>query len=444
MPERMKFSKSKIAALNPPENGRATCYDEIVPKLALRITAAGTRSFYVVKRAGADMVWLKLGTFPDMTVERAREEAEKALGDFTADSNPAMIRKARRAEMTASEFFDKEFGPRHLFKLRSGERRRRVFNMHVRPVLGKRKLSDVVRQDVARILSDMDAKGYAGHTVNQVKNLVSGMFRHAIEWGFSSTNPVTGIRGRKGVERDRFIHGDELPRFFHSLAAETNETLRDYLLISLLTGARRNNVVSMKWSDVRLHEGVWCIVRTKNDEPQNVALSPEAISILKARVGCDKTWVFPGRSKRGHITEPKSGWKRILDRDELAQILALIKAEGHSLPSLNDGLSIEKQLSLAKLSAEKFEVDISGARLHDLRIHDLRRTLGSWQAKSGASLVIIGKSLNHKSQAATAIYARLDLDPVRQSVNMATSAMLAAGGLKAPAQVVDINKKGVA
>lgn len=69
-------------------------------------------------------------------------------------------------------------------------------------------------------------------------------------------------------------------------------------------------------------------------------------------------------------------------------------------------------------------------RIPDLRIHDLRRTLGSWQAITGASLPIIGKSLNHKSQQATAIYARLDLDPVRMSVEKATAAMLVAAGVR--------------
>lgn len=73
-------------------------------------------------------------------------------------------------------------------------------------------------------------------------------------------------------------------------------------------------------------------------------------------------------------------------------------------------------------------------------LHDLRRTLGSWQARTGASLAIIGKSLNHKSQQATAIYARLDLDPVRQAVNTATAAMIEAAGLKDGAEIVPIKK----
>ena len=438
MPDRVKFTKSRVAAFPQPVTGRATYYDETVQKLALRVTAAGSRTFYVVKRVGAEMVWLKLGTFPDMTVERAREEAEKALGDFTADQNPATIRRARRKEMTAGEFFDKEYNPRHLSKLRSGKRRAKVFDIHIRPRIGSKKLSDVDRQVVARLLGEMDGNGYAGHTINHVRNLVSGMFRHAVEWGFAEANPVFGIRGRKGIKRDRFMRGDELSRFFQSLAAEVNETLRDYLLLSLLTGARRSNVVEMRWQDVRLDEGVWTILRTKNDEPQNVTLSPEAIAILEARVGCHRDWVFPGRSKRGHITEPKSGWKRILDRDELAQILEMIKAEGHPVADGHEFNSVEKQLQQAKSAAAALNVDTSCARLPDLRIHDLRRTLGSWQAKTGASLVVIGKSLNHKSPSATAIYARLDLDPVRQSVNTATAAMMEAGGMKPAAEIKPI------
>ena len=68
--------------------------------------------------------------------------------------------------------------------------------------------------------------------------------------------------------------------------------------------------------------------------------------------------------------------------------------------------------------------------LMDIRIHDLRRTLGSWQAAMGANSFIIGKSLGHKTQNATAIYARLNLDPVKESVSKATDAMFAFMGDK--------------
>ena len=66
------------------------------------------------------------------------------------------------------------------------------------------------------------------------------------------------------------------------------------------------------------------------------------------------------------------------------------------------------------------------ARIGDLTIHDLRRTMGSWQAAAGASLTIIGKSLGHANESSTKIYARVDLAPVQESMFGAVDAMLRA------------------
>jgi integrase len=63
----------------------------------------------------------------------------------------------------------------------------------------------------------------------------------------------------------------------------------------------------------------------------------------------------------------------------------------------------------------------------DIRLHDIRRTFGSYQAIAGASLQVIGKSLGHKSQQSTQVYARLHNDPIRASVNSATATMLSLG-----------------
>jgi len=61
-----------------------------------------------------------------------------------------------------------------------------------------------------------------------------------------------------------------------------------------------------------------------------------------------------------------------------------------------------------------------------VRFHDLRRTVGSWLAGSGESLQLIGKVLNHRDVSTTAIYARLNLDPVRQALERNASKMLEA------------------
>ena len=215
---------------------------------------------------------------------------------------------------------------------------------------------------------------------------------------------MLGIKTRAKVKRDRFLQSDELPRFFESLAVESNPTLRDYILLALLTGARRSNLLAMRWSDIRMDEAIWRIPMTKNGTPQNVTLSPEAMAILTGRkeaADMGAVYVFPGTGASGHIEEPKKAVIRVMERAGIPY-----------------GRKTENGVTL----------------------HDLRRTLGSWQAKTGASLAIIGKSLNHQSQQATAIYARLDIDPVRAAVNTATSAMLEAAGLYESAEILPLRK----
>ena len=400
-----KFTKTALQGLSMPASGkRVTYYDTDTPKLALRVTAAGSKAFYVVKRAGREMVWLKLGTFPDMTVEQARGAALTALSAFANNENPAEVRRARKKEPTFAELF-KEYGERHGAKKKSWATDQSLFANHLR-TLGALKITTIKREAISRILSNMEKAGLSGSSINGVRALVSSVYGRAIEWGYATSNPVIGIKTRKTVKRDRFLQAGELPRFFESLAVEANVTLRDYILLALLTGARRANLLAMRWVDTNLDESVWRIADTKNGTPQNVTLSPVAVTILNARKeAADKkaVFVFPGVGASGHMEEPKKGVIRVMERAGIPY-----------------GRKTENGVTL----------------------HDLRRTLGSWQAKTGASLAIIGKSLNHQSQQTTAIYARLDLDPVRASVNTATAAMMEAAGLKPAAEVVALRKNG--
>ena len=331
-----------------------------------------------------------------MSIDQARRKAMEINLAISEGRNPAERKRESRAEMTFSDLFT-DYIERHskLHKKTWAEDEEK-FRNHISSAIGNKKLSAIDKNDISMIHAAISKKGNPA-TANRVLALISSVFGWAISIGiWHHVNPASGIKRNREKSRDRFIQGDELPRFFAALADETNETIRDYVLISLLTGARRSNVLSMRWKDINFDRAEWRIEETKNGTPQTVALSPESVEILLNRKpAMAAVFVFPGSGKSGHLEEPKKGWKRILER----------------------------------------------AGIENLRIHDLRRTLGSWQAKTGASLAIIGKSLNHKNHNTTAIYARLDLDPVRESVNTATSAMLTAAGLKDAADVIKITKK---
>lgn len=394
----LKFTKTVLQGLELPEAGkRKTLYDTEVKKLAVRVTATGARTFYVVKRAGGSMAWVKLGAFPDMTVEQARNAALDVLAEFAGGANPAEARRAYRGEPTLQEVFDDYL--KHKRKKDGtplAESTKKGYRLIAQGPLSKimaLKLSAVGHERIANLHRKVGAE--TPFMANRARALVSSLYGYALDRRmYSGENPAAGVRGYAEPSRDRFAGADELPRLFEAIA-ESGQ--RDFFLLALLTGARRANLCAMQWADVDLSRAVWRIAMTKNGTPQNVALSPEAVAVLKARKegAGESPFVFPGEGKTGHLVEPKKAWRGILKR----------------------------------------------AGLENLRIHDLRRTLGSWQAMTGASMAIIGKSLNHKSQQATAIYARLELDPVRQSINTATSAMLEAAGMKQGADVLALPVK---
>ncbi len=415
----LNFTKENIVALPLPEAGkREEYYDTKVQGLQIRITAAGVKTFYVYRwvRAEGKAERIMLGRFPDMTIENARKAATKVNGAIAEGHNPAAALRGKRAELTLGELFIEymdrhvsvqckprvvketpELFQRFLGELPPEERERKPHGArrtkHPTGVHWEnRSLSNITLGDVAQLHANIGRHGHKT-PANKVVTLISSMYNRARDWGlYAGTNPATGVKKFREVKRERFIQSDELPRFFEAVGDEPSKDVRDFVLLSLLTGARKSDVISMRWEDMSLERGEWRVPDPKNSVPYVVLLTLEAVAILRSRLPKDDAgsseddaiFVFPANSKTGHIEKPKKGWARILGRAEIS----------------------------------------------DLRIHDLRRSLGSWQAKGGASLAIIGKSLGHKTAAATMIYARLDQDPVRASVEKATAAMLKAAGVK--------------
>jgi len=373
------FTKASISALpSAPSGQRLEFYDSKVSHLLVRVSPTGRKTFMVYRWHQGKPVRVTIAVWPDLTIEQVRKKAEEINAAFARGENPADKKRQQRQEMTFGDLFG-EYLERHAkVKKRSWKEDQRQFEQYLAPLASKQ-LSTITRQDIATLHSRVGKT--AKTAANRCLALVSSVFGRAIEFGlWDGLNPCLGIKKFSERARDRFLSGDELARFFRVLEEEPNGTARDFFLVALLTGARRANVLSMRWSDIDLKAETWRIQETKNGTPQTVPLVGPVLEILQdRRKSTSSFFVFPGRkSGSGHLEEPKRAWKRIC------------QAAG-----------------------------IEGAR-----IHDLRRTMGSWQAMTGASLPVIGKSLNHKTASATAIYARLDLDPVRSAMEKAAVAML--------------------
>jgi len=393
MNNKFKFTKRKIESLKPTDK-TIVYHDNETTGLKLTVSKAGTYTFMVYRKIKGRPERVKLGNFPAMTVEQAKKQADSINGLISKGINPNDGIRADRAELTFEELFveymDSHAKP-HKKSWRGDESN---YNNHLSHLRNK-KLSQITPKDIKGLHLKIGKK--SGHyQANRVLALLKVMFNKATDWGlFDLANPAQRIKQHKEVSRDRFLQADELQSFFKAVADEKNKTIRDYIWISLLTGARRSNVLAMQWDEINFERAEWRIPDTKNGTPHTVPLIKTAIQILEQRkLSQDSKFVFSGTGKSGHLVEPKKGWIRIKER----------------------------------------------AGIKDLRLHDLRRSLGSWQATTGASLSIIGKTLAHKNVNTTAIYARLNNDPVRESMEKATSAMMSAG--KQTDNIVPIKKQG--
>ncbi len=379
------FTKSFISSLPPAPQGKRNYYhDSKVVGLEIMVTDKGSKSFKVTKKKSGRIIRVTLGKYPDLSIENARKKAHEVNAQIADGINPNEEKGKLNQEITFGNLFLEfleRYAKKHKKTWEDDERDINRLYSH----WFKRRISTITNQDIRYFHEKLgNEKPYMA---NRMLARIKVIYNKAIQWGYKGENPANNIKKFKEESRDRFIQPDELPRFFESLNQEENEIAKDYIYLSLYTGARKGDVLSMKWEQIDFVSKKWRIPLPKNQEPHTIPLIKEALEILENRKrenekldleDFQKQWVLPSsKSKDGHLTEPKKAWARILQK----------------------------------------------AQIENLRLHDIRRTMGSYQAISGASNNIIGKTLGHKNQSTTAIYARINLDPVQESMEKAVGLM---------------------
>lgn len=386
MPRKIGFTVSALdRAVCPSGRGRIYIYDIRTPGLTLLVTEAGAKSFYLYRKINGRPQRIRLGGYPDLSIELARRLASKTVGEIATGVDPmAEKRRARIKEMTVQELWD-WYSEHYGAAKRSFKDDKQRYQTHIEPMLAKRSFKDVLHEDVQSLKRKVETT-CTGATANRVLALLSVMYSKAAKGlGYTGINPCKGVDRAKEHDRERYLSTDELPKFFAALDDErTPQLWRDFFRMALLTGARCGNLQQMRWAEIDFGGAIWRIPgnKAKAGDVILVPLADEAMAILRRRRENAKSeWVFESEKKHGVcVHHPQKRWQEIIGR----------------------------------------------AGIESIRIHDLRRSLGSWMAQGGESLSVIGKTLGHRSLETTTIYARLHLVPVKAAISRAAAAMKAA------------------
>ncbi len=456
MVERKNLTSARIEAETLPTKGHRDMWDAEVRGLVVRLTAGGG-VFYLSKWDGKETRWVRLGAHPETKVKDARALALDKLAAIQRGEKPWEQKDLMRAEAALSDLW--EAHQAHAI----GKNRGSTLALYARawellkPLHGKF-VGSITKGDIQ---GEINRIGKTRPVMaNRCHSVISVLYSRAIDSEtFKGPNPATGVVRFREKSRDRFLRPDELRAWWQSLEYEP-ENWRLYFAAAVLCGARKSNVCAMRWADLDTERGLWRVPgeQSKNGEPLIVVLPTTLLTLLAVwRRRCpSKSWVFPTHdadSAVGHVSDPKRPWARVVNRatlfryvqalaeangwdadseaqaraEALAEVeRARVRALGRREAMTADPLEYVGELYAKRVS--KAERDPADYSLADIRMHDLRRTLGSWATITGASLSIVGRALGHRSLSATQVYARLSIDPVRDAVETAGRAIVGHGG----------------
>jgi integrase len=380
---KLNFTKKDLSDI--PFSEDSFYWDTRTRGLYLRVSN-GAKGFYVRRKLKGKSERFFLGRFPELSVEQARAKAADFHASLAKGSNLADARRAEFSEPTLGDLFG-EYMERHAKKSKkTWEDIEKQFARNFFDWRG-RKVSSITRDEVEKLHRTVgEVRG--PYAANRAIQLLRAMYNKANRWGlYEGKNPAANITPFPEHSRVRILQLHEFARFFRALDEEQEKDIKDFVMLSLLTGARKSNVLAMRWSDIDRKAALWTIpsTDTKNSRAHAIPLTDSELEILERRWNHQQReaqssiFVFPGDGRTGHLVEPKRAWRTLLKR----------------------------------------------AQIEDLHLHDLRRSMASWMANAGANVALIQSALNHKDIKTTlSVYTHTVKDAERTARQKAHELML--------------------
>ena len=422
----IKVTKRSVDSLAKPDKGATVWYDEKLAGFGVRVMKSGRRFYFVRYRNKHHRSrWFTIGQHGEVTADVARTKAQRILQTVAVDgSDPSGEREAFRAAPTVNdllnryiaEHLEKRNRPTTIASFKS------IVDRDIRPELGHLPVAAVTRQDVHRLHA---ARGKTPRQANLIVAVCSKAFGLAEIWEMrpEGSNPCRKIERYRENHRERFLSAEELSRLGatlrqaetvglpwkvgtdskHPVKPDARRTLYRRVTTAaiellLFTGCRLSEVLNMRWEMVDFEASTIVLPETKFGRPQSVTMNAAARQVLK-ELAADKTseWVLPSVS------------------------------------------SIKQPISKAGIEAAWTNIR-AAARLADVRMHDLRHTVGTYAGQSGANAFLVRDLLRHKNLAMTGRYVNRADDPVRALNDQVGERIAAAMSGRPAAEVVPLKR----
>jgi integrase len=350
----------------------AIFFDDDLPGFGLRIRAGGKRTWIIQYRVGAKQRRLTIGTVDKLSADQARKAAKGRLARVELGGDPQQEKHEARAAAghTVGRLVEDYLARRHYetgkdpLRRSSYEATELYLRKHWRPLHGLL-ANKVDRSAVASRLTAIEAE-ISSVTAARARVALSSMFAWAVGQGIVGTNPVIGTnKPPEPQARDRVLTDIEIADIW---AACREDSFGWIVKLLLLTGARRDEIGDLAWSEIDAEREVINLAsaRTKNGRPHFVPLAPMAAEIIK---------LIP---------------RRVRGEGDIDRLFGVAQ-NGFN------GWSKAKAALDHRIAETRANRD-NATLFADWRLHDLRRTCATIMAdKLGILPHIIEATLNHVS-----------------------------------------------
>lgn len=336
-------------------------------------------SYFLKTRSRGRQVWLTIGKHGSpWTPDLARTEALRLLLEARSGRDipqPSAAGRPASGAMTVSAAIAR-FNAEHVPKLKPRTQQHYEWTLArlIEPKLGRKALDGLGPTEVGRFHVGLaDTPGQANGALTVLSSFITWcMDMKLLPRG---ENPCGSIRRFKEKKRERYLSVTELQRLAAVLdTAEADATHSVHALAAIrlliLTGARLNEILTLKWEYVSFDQARLSLPDSKTGF-KFIGLNDHAVAVLRALPRIDgNPHVIAGHRRGAHMVNLQGIWSDVR----------------------------------------------TAAKLTDVRLHDLRHSFASFAVDAGASLPLVGKLLGHASVATTARYAHLS-DKRAQDMN---------------------------